>query len=110
MCLRNYALIFLLFFATVTIAQPAFVKRSGQQFILKGKPYYYIGTNYWYGGYLSLEKNKTKGIDRLRKELDFLKANGVTNLRVLTGVEGSGQINGVQRVKPALQTGKGIFD
>ena len=107
---RNYLLIIPLFIATIANAQTAFVKRSGQQFSLNGKPYYYIGTNYWYGGYLGLEKETAKGIDRLRNELDFLKANGVSNLRVLTGVEGSGQINGVQRVKPALQTSRGIFE
>lgn len=110
MCNRNYLIILFLLIATGVCGQSQFVKRSGTQFSLAGKPYYYIGTNYWYGGYLGLEKDKEKGIERLRKELDFLKANGVTNLRVLTGVEGAGQINGVQRAQPALQTARGIFD
>jgi mannan endo-1,4-beta-mannosidase len=92
------------------VAQSSFVKRRGGQFYLDNKPYYYVGANYWYGGYLGLEKDKQKGVERLRKELDFLKAHGVTNLRVLTAVEGSGQIHGVQRVKPPLQTTKGVFD
>ena len=96
--------------ATVTNAQSAFVKRSGQQFILSGKPYYYIGANYWYGGFLALGKNKKNGIERLHKELDFLKSKGVTNLRLLAGVEGTGMINGVERVRPALQISQGIFD
>src|SRR5437763_15000754 len=95
---RNYLLIVLLLIATITKAQPEFVKRSGQQFVLKGKPYYYIGANYWYGGYLGLAKNKKNGVERLRKELDFLQSEGITNLRLLAGVEGTGMINGVERV------------
>ncbi len=92
------------------MAQANFVKVKGHQFILNGKPWYYIGTNYWYGGLLSLIDNNSKGKKRLKKELDFLAANGVNNLRVLVGAEGSGQINGVQRVQPALQTKQGIFN
>jgi mannan endo-1,4-beta-mannosidase len=98
------------FLLTAASAQSSFVTTRGHQFYLNNKPYYYIGTNYWYGSYLPLEKNKTKGVERLRKELDFLKLNGVTNLRVLAGVEGSGQINGVQRVTPAVQPKRGVFD
>lgn len=79
-------------------------------FRLKGRPHYFIGTNYWYGGLLGLEKDRRRGVDRLRKELDFLKRNGVTNLRLMAGAEGSGLINGVMRVGPALQTDRGRFD
>ena len=93
-----------------TKAQSSFIKADGDHFILNNKPFYFIGANYWYGGLLSLEKDKSKGIDRLRKELDFLKANGITNLRVLAGSEGEGIINGVPRVGPALQTKEGVFD
>jgi len=91
-------------------AQSSFIRVKGDQLFLNNKPYYFIGTNYWYGGLLPLEKNKQKGIERLRKELDFLKAHGVTNLRVLAGSEGKGIINGVQRVGPPLQTEDGVFD
>src|SRR5690606_7381044 len=66
--------------------------------------------NYWYGGYLGLEKDEKRGVERLRKELDFLKSSGVTNLRVLAGVEGSGMINGVVRVAPSLQPERGEFN
>lgn len=97
-------------FANAIVAQSLFVHHKGNQFSLGNKPYYYIGANYWYGGYLGLGKNKKQGVERLQKELDFLKANGVTNLRVLAGAEGSGAINGIQRVKPALQPQQGIFD
>ncbi|MFT3825427.1 MAG: glycosyl hydrolase [Chitinophagaceae bacterium] len=91
-------------------AQGAFVERKEQQFMLNGKPYYYIGTNYWYGSVLGLEKDKSRGIERLRKELDFLRGQEVTNLRVLVGAEGTGFVNGVERVGPPLQPEKGKFD
>lgn len=84
----------------------SFVTAKNGQFILKGKPYYYIGVNYWYGG---LVANDAKGRERIRKELDFLKSKGVVNLRVMAGAEGKGQINAVPRVEPALQTTAGVF-
>jgi mannan endo-1,4-beta-mannosidase len=80
------------------------------QFILNNKPYYFIGTNYWYGPLLGLEKDKKRGIERLRHELDFLKQNGVTNLRIMAGAEGSGLISGITRVGPPLQPTQGKFD
>ncbi|MEO7767999.1 MAG: hypothetical protein ABIS01_11255 [Ferruginibacter sp.] len=93
-----------------TRAQAGFVTVKGHQFILNKRPYYYIGTNYWYGGLLGLLKDTIKGKKRLQKELDFLHSKGVNNLRILAGVEGSGQVNGVQRASPALQTSQGNFN
>ncbi|MEO7524587.1 MAG: hypothetical protein ABIT58_10860 [Ferruginibacter sp.] len=94
----------------VTAQQDGFVKSNGHQFTLNGEPLYYIGTNYWYGGLLGLNRDKKKGIDRLRAELDFLKDNLVCNLRLMAGPEGSGLVSGVDRVGPPLQPRKGIFD
>lgn len=91
-------------------ARPSFVAVKNHKFYVNDRPYYYIGTNYWYGSLLGLEKDKRKGADRLRKELDFLKAHGVTNLRLMAGAEGSGMINGVVRVGPPLQPRQGEFD
>lgn len=87
-----------------------YVLANKHQFFISGNPLYYIGTNYWYGGLLGLQKDKSKGIARLSAELDFLKSKGVTNLRVLAGPEGTGIVIGVDRVKPALQTAKAVFD
>ena len=42
-------------------AQQGFVQRKNHQFVVNGQPYYYIGTNYWYGSVLGLEKDKKKG-------------------------------------------------
>jgi mannan endo-1,4-beta-mannosidase len=88
----------------------SFVQRKQQQFSLDGKPYYYIGANYWYGGVLGLEKDRSRGVERLRRELDFLKSKGVNDLRVLAAIEGEGFVRGVQRVRPALQPEKGKFN
>jgi len=56
------------------------------QFTINGKPYRYVGANYWYGDLLAT--NGDKGKRRLKTELDFLKKNGVNNLRVTVGAEG----------------------
>jgi mannan endo-1,4-beta-mannosidase len=97
--------------ATQIIPQRSdFVSVKAQTFQLNNKPYHFIGANYWFGSLLGLEKDKRRGIERLKKELDFLKRNGVTNLRLMAGAEGTGVINGVMRVGPALQTEQGKFD
>ena len=93
----------LLILAHGGLAQSSFVRTLGHAFEVNGKPYYFVGTNYWYGSLLGIEKDEKRGLKRLRKELDFLKANGVTNLRLLGGAEGSGLISGVIRVGPPLQ-------
>ncbi|HEY0461119.1 MAG TPA: cellulase family glycosylhydrolase [Pyrinomonadaceae bacterium] len=112
MKIKNLAFFFVLLgiFAFFAEAQTPFVKVRNHQFFIGDQPYYYIGTNYWYGTLLGLEKDKRRGVERLRKELDFLKANGVTNLRILAGAEGSGLINGVARVAPPLQPEQGKFN
>jgi len=91
-------------------AQSQFVKIKNGRLAIGDKPYYFIGTNYWYGSILGLEKDKKRGVERLRRELDFLKANGVTNLRLMAGAEGSGLINAVPRVGPPLQPVQGKFN
>lgn len=97
-------------FSTAIFAQMPFVKVKNHQFFIGDQPYYFIGTNYWYGTLLGLEKDKERGAERLRRELDFLKANGVTNLRIMAGAEGAGLINGVTRVGPPLQPVQGKFN
>ena len=107
--MRSILILFLVLAQQLLNAQD-FVQRKGHQFFLDGRPYYYIGANYWYGGVLGLEKDKKRGIDRLRNELDFLKSKGVSNLRIMAGAEGSGLVHGVERVGPPLQTEKGKFN
>jgi mannan endo-1,4-beta-mannosidase len=97
-------------FTEIPAQASAFISVNNRTFQLNQRHYYFIGTNYWYGSLLGLEEDKKRGAGRLRKELDFLKANGVTNLRLMAGAEGSGIINGVERVGPALQVQLGKFD
>lgn len=107
--MAKLTLIFLCFFCCHQMAaQPSsFVQVKNGKLSLDGKPYYFIGTNYWYG---SLLGNSANGKQRLHEELDFLVKNGVTNLRVMVGAEGEGLILGIPRVGPALQPKQGIFD
>ena len=75
-----------LFAASSCFAQNGFVKVNGTHFTIDGAAYKYIGANYWYGGLLAT--NGQSGKKRLKTELDFLKKNGVINLRVMVGAEG----------------------
>lgn len=83
-----------------------YVNEQGQ-FMRNGTPYYYVGTNFWYGAILGSEG---RGGNRahLCKELDYLKSIGIENLRVSVGSDGE---NGVQaRVQPSLQEAPGIYN
>ncbi|MFA1773450.1 cellulase family glycosylhydrolase [Rufibacter glacialis] len=106
---RIYLLLALLwaFLAQVQAQQTSFVKTDGHLFTLDGKPYYYVGTNYWYGGLLG---STGQGGDRKRllHELDLLKKKGITNLRILAGAEGPD--NEPYRVSPGLQMAPGVYN
>src|SRR5689334_4707755 len=107
---KRFALLItaLLLVANFVFAQTnSFVRAKDGSFSVNNQPYYFVGTNYWYG---SLLANDKKGKERVVKELDFLVKNGVTNLRLLAGVEGEGFVNGVNRVAPALQKPQGVFN
>ncbi len=77
------------------------------QFLRDGSPYYYVGTNFWYGPILASD---TEGGDfeRLSAELDSLKAAGIDNLRVLAG--GDGLAGVATRIEPTLQSEPGVYD
>jgi mannan endo-1,4-beta-mannosidase len=68
------------------MAENMFIKVEGNQFIKNNRPYYFIGTNFWYGAHLAAKKSGNR--ERLLKELDTLKQNGMTNLRIMAGSEG----------------------
>ena len=67
--------------------QSKFVTVENGHFVKDGKPYYYVGTNFWYGAILGSEG---QGGDRQRlvKELDYMKQIGIDNLRILVGSDG----------------------
>lgn len=110
MNLLSKILLLSLFCALNSVCAQKFVEVKNHQFFNDNKPYYFVGSNFWYASYLGLEKKSYRGIARLRKELDFLKSQNVTNIRVLAAVEGAGKINGATRVEPAYQYDPGKFD
>lgn len=109
---RSFQLYFIVFliisincFANSSIS---FVKRNSKgNFMLNEQPYYFIGTNFWYGAILG-STGQGGDRDRLIRELDFMNANGITNLRVLIGADGE---NGVpSKVEPTLQVKPGVYN
>jgi mannan endo-1,4-beta-mannosidase len=58
------------------------------RFELRGRPYFYVGTNLWYGCYLS-DATLPGGRQRLVRELDRLQSIGINNIRLLAGSETS---------------------
>ena len=77
------------------------------QFMRNGEPYYFVGTNFWYGAILGSE-GEGGNRERLCKELDFMKANGIDNLRVLVGGEGENGLLG--KIEPNLQPMPGQYN
>ena len=85
-------------------SEKSFITVENLKFIKDGKPYHFVGTNYWYGALLGA-KNGNR--ERLLKELDELQSNGISNLRVLVGAEGGNQDF---TVREALQTEQGKYN
>jgi len=73
-----------------------FVKVRNGRFELRGRPYSYIGTNLWYGCYLS-DAALPGGRARLVRELDRLQSIGVNNVRLLAGSETSPLVGAISR-------------
>jgi mannan endo-1,4-beta-mannosidase len=87
----------------------SFVMTKDGHFIQGDSAFYFVGTNYWYGPSLGLMDDTVRGLQRLRQELDFLKSQGITNLRICAAVEGEGTIQGVPRIVPVFQQSPGVF-
>lgn len=83
-----------------------FVQVKGNKFIYDDKPYYFVGTNFWYGCYIG-SPGETGDRARLIRELDFLKSYGITNLRVLSSSE---KARAEKTLKPAVQESPGIYN
>ena len=62
---------------TVKESTSPFVTVENGHFVKDGKPYYYVGTNFWYGAILGSE-GQGGDRERLAKELDLLKAQAVS--------------------------------
>ena len=83
-----------------------FIRVQGTQFSHNGKPYYFAGTNMWYGCYLG-SPGTIGDRPRLLRELDSLKSYGITNLRVLAASEES--FIG-RSVRPSIQIAPGVIN
>jgi len=83
-----------------------FVSANSTHLARKGQPYYIVGANFWYGGYLGAAGGVGERT-RLLKELDNLQALGINNLRVLAVSEKTAMKNAVS---PATTTAPGQYD
>jgi mannan endo-1,4-beta-mannosidase len=83
-----------------------FIRVRGTHFFRNGRPYYFAGTNLWYGCYLG-SPGETGDRDRLLRELDSLQADGMENLRVLAASEESYL---KRSLRPAIERAPGNLD
>jgi len=100
-------LLLLLVVMPLAAGAEGFVTADGGRFVRGGKPYYFMGANFWQGMNLG---SKGPGGDRARlgRELDRLKALGVSNLRIVAASEGPD--TEPYRMVPALQKTPGVYD
>ena len=89
------------------MGQSKFVVVKDGHFEKAGKPYYFVGTNFWYGAILGSEG---QGGDRQRlcQELDLMKQMGIDNLRILVGSDGERGVT--TKVEPTLQVAPGVYN
>lgn len=97
----------LMLLPTAAAGQADFVTVRDGHFYRGDAPYYFLGTNFWYGLNLGSEG---PGGDRarLRRELDRLQEMGVTNLRIMGASEGPD--GAPWRMAPALQPARGQYN
>ena len=88
-------------------ANNTFVKVYQGHFLRDGKPYYYVGTNFWYGAILG-STGQGGNRKRLCAELDKMKSMGIDNLRILVGADGERGIK--TKVEPTLQIKPGVYN
>lgn len=105
-----YTLLSLLLFVTAACSTPKenkFVTIKEGHFEVEGKPYYFIGTNFWFGAILG-SQGEGGDRDRLIRELDYLDSIGVDNLRILVGADGADGT--LTKVMPTLQKSPGVYN
>lgn len=95
------------FLSLPVMAQSSFVTVKDGKFMRGGTPYYYIGTNFWYGAILGSE-GQGGNRKRLCKELDAMKKVGIDNLRILVGSDGERGVT--TKVEPTLQERPGVYN
>lgn len=95
--MKKFILILMLLSTSSLYAQ-SFVKVKDSKLQYQGKPYYFMGTNFWQGMNLAL-----KNPEQLKRELNHLQSLGIKQLRVLALSEGPD--SEPYRVTPAVLTG-----
>lgn len=82
--------------------QSSFVRVSGTSFVRGGKPYRFMGANFWQAMNLAARPD---GAEKLKRELDTLRSMGVRNLRILALSQGPE--SEPWRAKPVSETEPG---
>jgi len=85
----------------------SFVKVEKGTFVLDGKPYRFVGANFWEGMNLGAD-GPGGNRARLLRELDRMRGLGLTNLRVMASSEGPN--TEPHRIIPALMVSPGVYD
>ena len=75
--------------------RPGFVTRDGMALTLDGRPFRFVGFNAWYLAWLGADA-EFGDRPRLARELDALRSDGVTNLRIAASAELSPLRNSVR--------------
>lgn len=105
--MRNLLFFSLLLFPLIAFAKGNdFVTVHNGQLMRDGKPYRFIGVNYWYGPLIASPHGGDRA--RLKRELDQLQKEGVTNVRSMVGVDGVSTY--VAQLPFALQKEPGVYD
>ncbi len=105
--MRKILLFLLLFVSLAAMAGGnGFVVVRNGKLIRDGKPYQFIGVDYWYGPLIGSPVDGNRA--RLKRELDFLQKEGVTNLRAMVGV--SGVSKDLDQLPFPLQIKPGVYD
>lgn len=106
--MKGLILLSLVFIMRISVCYGnGFVKVKDGHFERDGHPYYYVGTNFWYGAILGSE-GQGGDRERLLRELDYLKSMGIDNLRVLVGSDGECGVK--TKVEPTLQIKPGVYN
>ena len=106
MNIKNFSILLvitLLATACSPAEEPQFVEVDGTRFVIGGETYKFVGTNFWFGAYLG-SPGAEGDRDRLIRELDLLKATGITNLRILAASE---EANHTRALTPSFRNADG---
>ena len=99
-------IIFFLLISNFIMAQN-FIQVKGKHFEKEGRPYYYLGTNFWYGINLG-SKGPGGNRERLIRELDRFQKSGINNLRIMAASEGPD--TEPWRMTPSLMPKPGVYN